>query len=180
MPAAQKTKRLNPQGIEADTHASAKSWHRYSNLVGIFGLALFLGLAAFGIFGGQPHPTRVIETPAARLTLQFPEILRNGEFFEMRATIEAKQPFDDLQMGISSEYWRDLTINTMIPAPSEEKSENGRYLFSYGPLSPGDRLTIKIDGQINPPMSAGTRGRLTLMDGDTVVLATPVKLRVFP
>ncbi len=168
-----------PQGIDK-SHLSAKGWHRHANPASLIGIGLLLAIALAGVFGGQPHPTRTIQTPSATVTLQFPEILRNGEFFEMRATIKAKRPFKDVRLGISSTYWRDLTINTMIPGPSEEGSEGGQYRFSYGPLNKGESVKVKIDGQVNPPMFAGTQGELTVLDGDAVVVNIPVKLRVYP
>lgn len=168
-----------PQGIEL-SHMEPVIWHRFVNPAAVLAIAIFLGLALAGIFGGQPHPTRVIETPSATITLQFPETLRNGEFFEMRASITAKRPIQDLGIGISHSYWRDLTINTMLPAPSEEKSEQGRYMLTYGPLKAGETLTLKIDGQINPPLFAGTRGQLFVMDSDDQLATVPLNLRVFP
>lgn len=168
-----------PQGINKG-HLSTKGWHKHANPASVIGIGVLLAAALAGVFGGQPHPTRTIETPSATVTLQFPEILRNGEFFEMRATIKAKKPFKDVRLGISSTYWRDLTINTMIPGPSEEKSEDGQFRFSYGPLNKGESVTVKIDGQVNPPMSAGTEGQLTLLDGDVVVASRPLNLRVYP
>lgn len=168
-----------PQGIE-ESHTHGRNWYRFANPLSVLGVGLFLAAALAGVFGGQPHPAKLVDVSAATMRYEFPEILRNGEFFEMRVVVDAKQPFSDLQIGISSEYWRDLTINTMIPAASEEKAEKGVYLFSYGEMEAGDRLTIKIDGQINPPMFAGTRGELTLRDGDRVLGSVPVKLRVYP
>ncbi len=168
-----------PQGID-QSHLQAKGWHRHANPASVIGIGLLLAAALAGVFGGQPHPTRTIETPSATVTLQFPEILRNGEFFEMRATVKAKRPFDDLRVGISSTYWRDLTINTMIPGPSKEKFEDGQYRFSYGPLQTGESVTLKFDGQINPPMFAGTKGKLTVLDGDAIVVSKPLNLRVYP
>lgn len=168
-----------PQGID-EGHLRAKGWHKHANPAAVIGIGLFLAAALAGVFGGQPHPTRIIETPSATVTLQFPEILRNGEFFEMRATVKAKRTFKDLRLGITSIYWRDMTINTMIPGPVEEHSEAGQYRFSYGPLKAGESVTLKFDGQINPPMFAGTKGNLTLLDGDVIVANRPLKLRVYP
>ena len=171
--------RVPPQGIES-SHIEPVRWHYFINPVAVLGIAIFLGLPLAGMFGGQPHPTQIIETPSATLTLQFPEILRNGEFFEMRATVKAKRPVTDLNIGISASYFYDLTVNTMFPAPSKEKSEGGLYVLSYGALKTGDTLNLKFDGQINPPMFAGTEGKLVLADGDTTVATIPLKLRVFP
>ncbi len=168
-----------PQGID-EAHLRAKGWHRHANPAAVIGIGLFLGAALLGTFGGQPHPTRIIDTPSATVTLQFPEILRNGEFFEMRATVKAKRSFKDMRLGISSTYWHDMTINSTLPGPSEEKSESGQYRFSYGPVESGENVMIKFDGQINPPMFAGTKGKLTLLDGDAIVADIPVNLRIYP
>jgi hypothetical protein len=168
-----------PQGID-DSHVYEVWWHKHASPVSIMLIGALLAAAVLGLFGGQPHPVRNVATPAATVELQFPEILRNGEFFEMRATITTRRKFDDLRLGIDAHYWRDLTINTMIPAPSDEKSENGEYIFSYGPIESGQKVTLKFDGQINPPLFAGTKGHLKLMDGYETVSVIPVALKVFP
>lgn len=168
-----------PQGIE-ESHSRGRSWHHFANPASVVGVGLLLVAALAGAFGGQPHPVHIIETPSATLRYELPEILRNGEFFEMRIVVEAKQPIVDAQIGVSSGYWRNLTINTMIPSPDKEKSEEGRYKFHYGVLQRGDRLEVKIDGQINPPMFLGNKGEITLMDGDRMIAVAPVELRVFP
>ncbi len=147
---------------------------------GVIVIAAFLGIALSGGFGGQPHPARTVETPSAKISLELPARLRNGMFFEMRAEVTAKRRFDDMTIAISKSYFRDLTINTMIPAPAEEKSEDSQFVFSYGAVAAGDVLDIKIDGQINPPLFAGTAGTLTIRDGDETVSAIPVKLTVLP
>ncbi|MGL5838165.1 MAG: hypothetical protein ACRCY3_06650 [Sphingorhabdus sp.] len=168
-----------PEGI-SESHVKGRDWRRYASVAAVLALGLFLGAALMGVFGGQPHPTRIVETPEARIALQLPERLRNGEFFEMRSTIRAKRDFTDATLVVSSGYFRDLTINTMIPAPTEEKSENGVYAFSYGELKTGDTLTIKIDGQINPSIFGGTEGTILLRDGDIPIATIPVRLRVLP
>ena len=168
-----------PEGIDT-SHIETIGWHRFANPIAVIGIAIFLGLALSGLFGGQPHPARVIETSSATITLEFPETLRNGEFFEMRATVKAKRALTDVKLGISTSYWQDMTVNTMLPTPAEETSKDGRYIFSYGSLKAGDFLTLKFDGQINPPMFAGTEGRLTILDGNAELASVPIKLRVFP
>lgn len=168
-----------PEGI-TEFHAHNKGWHRHASPLSIILLSLLLALALGGQFGGQPHPRRTVETSAATMHLQLPERLRNGEFFEMRIKVDTRRPFTDLTLAVSSIYWKDLTINTMIPAPSEEKSEGGRYLFSYGEVKAGETVTLKFDGQINPPLFGGTRGEIALLDGETRIATVPVKLRVYP
>src|SRR3546814_1697109 len=68
-----------------------------------------------------------------------------------------------------------MTVNTMIPAPAEESFEDGYFRFSYGPLDAGERLHVRIDGQINPPLFAGTRGEIAVFDGDRRVGSMPLR-----
>ena len=68
----------------------------------------------------------------------------------------------------------------MIPAPVEEKPRQGAFRFSYGAMKPGDRLDIKVDGQINPPLFAGTDGTIELHDGERPLAAIPVAIRILP
>ncbi len=168
-----------PQGID-QAHLKAKGWHSHASPLSILLIGSLMALALFGTFGGQPHPRRTIESDAADIRLQLPEIIRNGEFFEMRIEVDTKRPFTDLTLAVSPGFWKDLTINTMIPAPTEEKSEGGRFLFGYGEVNAGETLIIKIDGQINPPLFGGTQGKIALLDGDVELASIPVKMKVFP
>src|SRR3546814_13491978 len=79
-----------------------------------------------------------------------PVIIRNGEFFETDLTLTAEAPLDDAVIAVTPALWHDMTVNTMIPAPAEESFKDGYFHFSYGPLDAGERLHVKIDGQINP------------------------------
>lgn len=168
-----------PDGI-GDIHRRARSWHRHANPAMLIALTVLLGVALTGTFGGGPNPLRVVETPAMRLTVNFPETLRNGEFFEMRAELTAKQPIGDAGLVIPASYWRDLTINSTLPAPAEERPAPDGYHLSWGPLDAGETLTIKIDGQINPPLVGGTTGEITVTDGDRVIARFPAMLKVYP
>ena len=73
-----------------------------------------------------------------------------------------------------------MTINTMIPAASEESFKGGAYRFSYGALRAGETLVVKIDGQINPPLFAGTEGEIALFDGERRLGGMPLKIKVLP
>lgn len=168
-----------PQGINND-HINGHKWKRHASPGSILLLSALLIAAAIGYFGGQPHPRRTVDRAAATIDMEFPDILRNGQFFEMRAKITAKQDFEDLRVGISATYWHDLTINSMVPAPEKETFKDGEYRFSFGPVKSGEEFAIKIDGQINPPLFAGTNGHITLLDGEKIQATVPVNLTVIP
>lgn len=136
--------------------------------------------ALLGAFGGGKARNVVADSAAATLEVHTPRVLRNGLFFETRIQATAKAPLADAVIVVPASLWRDMTINTMIPAPSEEKAEKGAFRFSYGAMKPGDMLDIKIDGQVNPPLFAGNRGTIELHDGERMLVRAPVEITVLP
>lgn len=169
-----------PDGI-VDRHAAPRRGLRaHANLVSLLVLGALMITAMTGWLAGSPTVGRQAAGPAATLTASIPERLRNGEFFEMRLTVTARQPIGDATIAIPPALWRDMTINSMIPAPSEEAFKGGAYRFRYGPLAAGETLTMKIDGQINPPLTVGTTGEVAVYDGDVRIVALPVHIRILP
>ena len=169
-----------PDGITAEHDDRPRGMRRHASPGSIVLLGGLIVAAFSGVLGGHPNPIVEIAAPEARMLLDTPQIIRNGEFFETRITVEARRPIGDVVIALSSEYWRDMTINSMIPAAADETFEDRMYRFSFGPLAAGKTLKFKIDGQINPPLFAGTRGTLALLDGDRVIAEHPLSLRVLP
>ena len=168
--------RTRPDGISPASDARGANLNWLSLAV----LGAVMLAALLGAFGGGKARSLVADAPAARLEVHTPRVLRNGIFFETRLHVTAKAPIADAVIVVPAALWRDMTINTMIPAPGEEKAEKGAFRFSYGALKPGDMLDIKIDGQINPPLFAGNAGSIELHDGERPLAAVPVEIAVLP
>ncbi|ODP36060.1 hypothetical protein [Sphingomonas turrisvirgatae] len=166
-----------PQGIATRHFEGRGGQWNWLSLALLSALMLAALLGAFG--GGKSRPL-VTQAAAARLEVTVPRRIRNGEFFEMRIRIEAKQPIGRAVLVVPASLWRDMTINTMIPAPSEETAQRGEFRFDYGELKAGETLDIKVDGQINPPLFAGTRGTIALADDDRTLASVPLDIRVLP
>jgi len=167
-----------PQGIE-ERHGAARG-NRHASWWRIGVLAVILSVALLGYLGGAPAPTRRTASAAASLAVTTPDWLRNGMFFETRIAASAKRPIGDAVIAISAPMWRDMTVNTMIPAPAEEQFVGGEFRFHFGPLGAGETLGFKIDGQINPPRLGGSAGRVRLLDGEVELVALPISLKVIP
>lgn len=168
-----------PDGIGPD-HVENSRASRHSGWLPLLLLGALLLSALLGTYGGDTDPTRTATGPVAALHVTAPEILRNGEFFEIRVRIEARRAIAKPVLTISTGYWRHLTINTMIPAPAEEGHEDGHFTFGYDKLEAGQSLEIKIDGQINPARFGGTAGVVALHDDKTPLARIPIRLKVFP
>jgi hypothetical protein len=167
------------EGLEAKP-SHQHLWDRHASPISILILGGLLLAAGLGFTGGQPSPPRTAEWADARLTVKTPTIIRNGEFFETDITLTADVPLDDAVVAVSPALWHDMTVNTMIPAPAEESFKDGRFHFSYGPLAAGESLHIKVDGQINPPLFAGTKGEISVLDGSRRIGAMPLRIKVLP
>ncbi len=169
-----------PEGIE-ERHVAERGWlHDYASPLIILLFGALIAAAVAGLLGGTRSAARTVDAAAASLTVQTPTTLRSGLFFEMRIVVEAKAPIADAVIALPPGLWRDMTINTNIPAATEEAYEGEAFAFHYGPLAAGERIEVKYDGQINPPLFAGTRGSVTLRDGDRDLASVPLSIAVLP
>jgi len=155
-------------------------WDRHASPISILLLGGLLVATGLGLTGGQPSPPIMADFGAARLVVKTPTTIRNGEFFETDLTLTAQAPMADAVIAVSPALWHDMTVNTMIPAPAKESFEDGHFHFSYGPLAPGESVHVKIDGQINPPLFAGTSGEIAVFDGSRRIGAMPLRIKVLP
>ena len=85
-----------------------------------------------------------------------------------------------LLIAVPVGLWREATINTMVPAPTEEEQKDGEFRFHFGPMDAGETLEFKIDGQLNPPLFGVSRGAIRLLDDDAPLAAQPTRLEVLP
>src|SRR3546814_2694831 len=123
----------------------------------------------FNRVGGGPGPTRQVSTPDAVLKVSTPGIIRNGEFFETLVIIEARRPIVEPVLTVSSSLWREGSINFMAAAAREGEFKDGDLRFLYGPMQTGDRLLVKVDGQIKRALIGALRGQIAVSDGDRPV-----------
>ena len=167
-----------PEGIGARHTQPGKFrrliWYRTAGI----GLFLILGLA--GLMGGGTTPETRVTSAAAEMTLHIPHPVRNGMVFEWRIGITAREPISDAVVAVPANLWHDTTINSMVPAASEEAFKAGEYLFHFGALRAGDTLLFKVDGQLNPPHFDRQSGNIRLLDGERELLTAPVDLKVIP
>ena len=165
-----------PDGI-ADSHLKAGSpWKGIAVRVALVGLVLAIALA--GLLGGAPTPERRTENAQAALGVHAPHPIRNGMIAEWRIMIEARAPVADAVVAIPANLWRDMTINSLLPAADKEESKDGEFRFHFGPLERGDSLEFKIDGQLNPPHFHRERGDVRLLDGERELVRVPVDVKV--
>jgi hypothetical protein len=167
-----------PDGISDEYVELSGRLRRHANPIGVVLLGLLL-LAAFLGFAGR-EVARTATGGGAELRWEAPEVIRNGEFFEIRIRVTASEGVGDLGIGVPSALWEDITINTMFPAATEETSEDGELRFTFGPLEAGSEFLLKVDAQINPDIVGSNEGVLRVYDGDEQLVELPVRLEVRP
>lgn len=167
-----------PDGLTPDHQRTAQGWGRHASPLALLVLTLVMIFSLTGLAGVEE--TRIEETSVATATWHAPARIRNGEFLEMRLQVEAREAINDLVIGVDATLWEDFTINTFLPAATEETSEDGELLFTFGPLEADGMFLMKVDAQINPDMLWRNEGTVTVYDGDEVIIELPVTIEVLP
>ena len=167
-----------PDGI-GDEHARPRaSWGRHASPISLVAFGTVVALAFTGVLGHE-RDWRA-EADGARLLVHAPEVIRNGEFLEMRITVEADQPIDELVIGIDAGLWEDFTVNTMIPAAADEESADGEFRFTFAELAAATPFLLKIDLQVNPDIVGGNEGTVTVYDGARPIVEAQTSIMVLP
>jgi hypothetical protein len=161
---------------------AAPARHRTVNKITLATLVLaaLFALALTGLLGGGPPRAATAQVPQAVLRIDYPEPVRNGMIIEWRITVEARAPIANAAIAIPAQLWREVTINSLVPAAEKELFRGGAYVFEFGPLAPGDHLEFKIDGQVNPGRFGSHESRLRLLDGKREIAAVPMSMKVLP
>ena len=167
-----------PDGIGEEQIRPVASRQRHASPLAlvVFGAVLVL---AFAGFLGHERDWRA-EASGTSLLVHAPEVTRNGEFMEMRISVETDAPIAELVVGIDADLWEDMTVNTMIPAATDEASLDGEFRFTFTELQPGTVFLLKIDIQVNPDIVGGNDGTVTVYDGEDAIVATPISIAVLP
>ena len=169
-----------PEGLADDHLRGDSGFRRHASPLSILILGALLLAAMLGLLAGGKAQVRAAEGPAGRLEVKTPAAVRNGVFFETRMTVTARAAIKEPTIAVSASLWRDLTINSQFPDPKEQGYKDGAYTFTYEAMQPGDTLEIKIDGQVNPPLTLGNRGSVALLDGERMIASLPIEMKVLP
>jgi hypothetical protein len=167
-----------PQGIEEEHWRPVAGWRRHASPLSlvVFGVVVALGLSGF--LGHERDWSA--SNAGTRLSVHAPEVIRSGEFFEMRIRVEATEPLSELAVGVDQALWEDITVNTLIPAATDEVSEDGEFRFTFAELPAETPFLLKFDLQINPDIVGGNQGAITVYDGDRELTSVNVDMTVLP
>jgi hypothetical protein len=167
-----------PDGIRDEHATPLGGWGRHASPLALVVFGTVIVLALTGLLGREAKWTT--DGDGVRLAVHTSEIIRNGEFFEMRVDVEAAAPIGELVVGIGEGLWEDMTVNTMIPAATDEASAGGEVRFTFAELDAATPFLLKVDLQVNPDIVGGNSGAVTVYDGDNALASTDVSILVLP
>ncbi len=168
-----------PDGIDEAHVAEKHGIRRHESVIALGILTVIVLAAAVGFFG-RPDSARTASGTAGDLEVFGPSLIRNGEFFEMRFRIRATETIGEPVIAVEDAVWEDLTVNTLIPAATDETHEDGRFLFTFAELPAGEEFLFKVDLQINPDFLGANEGRIALLDGEDEITSLEYELGVLP
>lgn len=169
----------HPAGVERKHvhEASGSVFHR--GPFGLGALAIILAPAFFGVYGSDTKLAAAGN--GVRFDVEGPGRTRNGEFFELTLSVEAQRNLQDLIVLIGADLLRDVTVNTLLPDPSEHGFRDGSFEFRFGQLAAGESLNLKLDAQINPGHApSANQGTIAVADGETVLAKVSYVMEVLP
>lgn len=168
-----------PEGIERRHIEEAHGGRLHSLPIGMLGLGLLLVLSAFGFFGSETTPQA--DGDVATLRVDAPNRIRNGEFFEMTVSVEAREAIGNLIVTVDEPVWQDITVNTFFPAAEAETLVDGAFEFEFGPIEAGTTFIVKIDCQVNPDHAPSTNvGVVGIRDDADPIAELDYTLEVLP
>jgi hypothetical protein len=167
-----------PDGIRDEHARPVEGWRYHASPLSllVFGAVIAIGMA--GLLGREA--VWRAERNGVTLAVHSSEIIRNGEFFEMRISVESDAPLSELVIGIEESLWEDMTVNSMIPGAADEESADGEFRFTFAELEAGTPFLLKVDLQVNPDIVAGNHGAITVYDGEEPMATTDVSITVLP
>src|SRR4051812_26900551 len=96
-------------------------------------LAAVVVLALLNTFGQKPVKT-TDAAPAATLTLQAPERVRGGLFFQSRVDVLPRRPIERPRLVLAFGWLEGMQVNSIEPAPDSESSRDGRVVLTWNAL----------------------------------------------
>jgi hypothetical protein len=136
--------------------------------------------ALLGLLGGGDETPVTVRTPAASLTVEAPQILRSGNWFETLVTVAPAADVANLTISIDQPLWRGMSIDTAVPDAEKAEALDGTFTYSFGPVKHGQAFVFKLDGQIQPRGMRRLAGTVAARDGDRLLARVPLAIQVLP
>jgi hypothetical protein len=145
-------------------------------------MALFALISLAALFGaiGQRASSKAARGEKATLRVSAPERVRGGIFFQAKVEVDAAQKVDQPRLVFADGWLEGMQMNSVEPAAGSETSRDGRLVFSYDTLQPGDRLVVWMQFEVNPTNVGRRSLALELDDGQEPIATVRREITVLP
>ena len=168
-----------PDGIGPEHLEPHRGLSRHASPASIVVLAALVVFGLSGLAGSRSRSSEVANA-AVELNLRAPTVVRNGEVFETVIEVRPRRRIGKLVIGIEAGLWREVTVNSMVPAAADESFDDGHFRFTFAAVEAGRSFVFKIDQQINPALGGRNRGRVVVFDDQDRLAELPLELMVLP
>lgn len=142
-------------------------------------LLLISGLGLVNAFGQRPS-TSTAATSTADLEVYAPARVRAGLYYMARFTIDAHTELRRATLVLDPGWAEGITINTIVPSPIGEASDDGKLVFELGHVPAGEQHVFFIHLQVNPTNVGRREQDVELRDGDTTLAHIDRTITIFP
>jgi hypothetical protein len=142
-------------------------------------IGAFIVAALLNVFGQRPS-TATATSPAASLQLYAPSALRGGLLWSARFTVTAYRALKKAILVLSPSWAESMSVNTIEPSPVEETSDNGKLVFTLGPIGAGKTYVLFMQFQVNPTNVGHVARTVELFDGKTRLASVNQTMTVYP
>ncbi len=129
---------------------------------------------------GQEATESSASGPAAAMTLSAPRTVRGGLLFEARIEIRAVRQIQEPRLVLGDGWFEGMQFNSIEPQPESEVTRDGKVVFTYDTLAPGDVLRIWTEFQVNPPNVGSRSFSVELDDATEPVVRIDREITVLP
>jgi hypothetical protein len=141
-------------------------------------MTIFAAISLLGLTGAIGQGT--VTSRASELTVNAPETVRGGIFWQARIEVRATRPIEHPRLVFADGWLEGMQVNSIEPAAVSESSRDGRLVLSYGSLEPGDLLRVWMQFEVDPTNVGKRSLALELDDAETPLARIDRDIRVLP
>jgi hypothetical protein len=146
------------------------------------GLLVLLAICALGlanVFGQKTH-TMVVDSAAAKLTVEAPGSARGGLIYQAVFRIDAHRDLAEPTLALDPGWFDGLTINTVQPDAVEWAQREGRNTLTLPALTAGEHFVLRLQYQVNPTAIGPRTQNVLLEDAGTPLLELRHEQTLYP
>jgi hypothetical protein len=162
-------------------HRRWMSWTTSLLLAVVMGSAVVDGLDVADVWGVDSAVVEAAGPESTFLRVRYPTVTRPALASPFEIVVERAGGFDnEIELAVDLDYIRMWDLNGMFPAPSSERSDDGRVIWTFDPPE-GSTFRFVYEARIEPGVQMEERrGVVSLLEGGEVAMTVRFVTKVRP